>query len=86
MSCETVCLLSSAVVLSSVFHVLPRNHVFKCNIKLCDYICICLFLGFFCQFKAGQVVAMLILLPRIYVCSELFEFEVDVFVYIHIIF
>lgn len=40
MSCETVCLLSSAVVLSSVFHVLPRNHVFKCNIKLCDYICI----------------------------------------------
>lgn len=82
MSCETVCLLSS-VVLSSVFHVLPRNHVCKCNIKLCDYICICFC---FCQFKAGQVVAMLILLPHIYVCSELFEFKVDVFVYIHIIF
>lgn len=85
MSCETVCLLSSAVVLSSVFHVLPRNRVFKCNIKLCDYICICFF-SFFCQFKAGQVFAMLILLLHTYVCSELFELKVDGFVYIHIIF
>ena len=40
--------------------------------------CMAFGFSFFGQFKAGQVVAMLILLPHIYVYSELFEFKVDV--------
>lgn len=44
-SCEIVCLLSSAVVLVSVFSVPTRNHVCLCSIMLCDYIYIFLFVS-----------------------------------------
>lgn len=75
MSWELGCLLSSAVVLGSMFNVPTRNCVWMCNITLCE-----LLVGIFSQFEAGQVVAELILLPCIYVCSELFESKGDGFV------
>lgn len=37
----------------------------------------------FCQFKAAQVVAILVLLPHTCVCSELFEFKAYVLEAIH---
>lgn len=81
MSRELGYLLSPAVVLGSMSNVPTRNCVWMCNITLWEFL-----VGIFSQFEAGQVVAMLILLPHICVCSELFESKGGGFVCVNIIF
>lgn len=63
---ELGCLLPSAVVLGSLFNVPTRNRLCVRNITLCGVL-----VGIFCQFEAGLVIAMLILLPHICVFNEL---------------